>query len=464
MLKLFPAILSSGSRSDYLEICGSRFCKSGECELMFSLPFGYYDYGQNGENIIVRNEDSDMYHEYDPIQQLRVGNDYSFFQGELFRYPKIEYTMSEKGKPLNTILINMNTAEEFTFNGDLGYILLETKSHILLETSIRRKRTVRCVSKENGRILWEVSNFGVTFKQLVEGWLVVEEKDHDTWRTILKLYDLDSGAVELEKEFNFLPNRTRVFDDHVVFEGTVKEGTKYTQTLAKYRHMTDTLDQSFPEQSFSSAQLYENHYYSIERELASDCPRTESNSAHMTMFDSKCGKKEGDLSIPNLWFSHSANIFSMGDGLAIVARSRAPWPQVYWQIATFDVDDFSDDSPEVYQEPLMGKIVRVVDGDQSYYVIRVEDECSSFFMLFRQLTVALFQAAGLYGFSRNRDYKEFDSDFNGRLVCDVSNHNVSDIERIALENMKEHLRQGILEQGFVSGYDPEESIFVEVRF
>lgn len=459
MIRILPCFVAA-QRKNVVANGNAHFNLQLPHDLLLSYPAGYYSSSPiDNQNMLISKGFSDYY-----IYRYREGKIEQEKPSEQLVecYQGSKWLVEKHDWPKKTVLVECETDAHIEVEGKYNYVIAEEASFIVLGN----RKHVSAFSKSTGQLIWIFEKEGQRFPSTVNGCLVFYVKDTENWKTKLIFREIETGRVFREVTLNYSGHIAHSSADHFILVGSKMTGNRPSAGIIHYNWNEETVKEVVLEDSPPYLGLYggDMGIFCKQENQVDVWKSGDEGTSFIGAIDIDTGKRISQIDLPNICFPQTPN-FAVHNGTYFASGiARTPWPASYWQMVLWDKEDFFNPNPEVYEEPLMGSWDKVIEEEQSTYRVYVDKLCENFFQLHRQLSVTLHQCGAIHGFHKNSEGKERDPNFNGRIICDVSNHELNDQEKLAIKNLCPFIELELAEGGFRSSYDPADRIAIEPSF
>jgi hypothetical protein len=365
----------------------------------------------------------------------------------------------------STIILRRSTGEEHAYPGDLGEILIITNKYLVLYNAC--SELVACIDRDDNRILWKAKKDGVLNKKLSSEFLVFDKIDYIKNTCDVTLVNVIDGVEEKKIHIDFGAIIIWQDDEEIIFCGSKIIENKREVYLVYYHIKKNSL----VTRKVSSKQglLTKLDGYLVQHnevDMANTQNGKKYDVAEISAYHLDCGDRVGSVKIKNASFSNrSVREFGIyGDKLGCFAQSNMPWLNNHDLLVLWDRDDFSTPNPQYHEESLISGEERIESSNGYSYRIFVGNIDDNYFKLYRHLSVALYKCAAKYGNFFKDVKKECDNLFIGQIQCDVSNHELCELKKLAIKNMCKFVECKLKKDGFGAGVDAAINITIEPRF
>jgi len=378
---------------------------------------------------------------------------------ELYIYNYLDDNLSESpltpnentliGRPERTIklvinsdrdtntLVDLKTGESREVDNSLGHITAEWGEVLYFNHDENKK--ISCVNKHNLELCWQTPVSGSAYEtnSILEkdnpSNLVITNTDYSSYTDVF-LLDRENGNILMEKHFDFFLSVGEVRENQFIIGSGARK-------IVVFDYINDKLIINDIYDDFSIAALFDNSYYTFRVEETEDvCKDDSPKFTTLYHYDIFSGELVGSVDLSNVTMLFAAfRMKKTKQGAMGVAYSRLSTFENYRQVIAWDENDIEGENLSGAEESLLYKFERLRDGGQSYYRVYIEGSCENFFQLLRQMAVGAWRVAAQNARSETVPEKKCDPEFNGRIIVDVRNHQLTEKEKIAIARMCESI-------------------------
>lgn len=438
MLEMYRCELLKGSiSSGYLSLLGAHFSSKSLHVLLCSFPVDIYFSldGSWGEGRVLARDGEENFFLYDWVERKTIEKkDHSFRAAELLKrgasYVPVVLRNFDK--------IIYSSSGSFSIDKDGGVICGCFDNLVFFKA--RRRPEISAFDLHSGKLMWTSTIKGRP-KFLYNGKVFFFETGNTSFMTLI---DVKTGAVIYEKTLEFSSSWGRLIDGQIL-AGGYKDGENFMYTFdvatGDWQHLSHYGLNEYG--NIATLEYCDSHCYRVYNSPDYDPfkqfnPKLEDRNVTIERYDLPGLAFKGKIEFPQL-----AKLRFMGKDPTTkkyyaAGTSKGHLYEQKLYLVTWDESDFTAGSKEVFVEELKIDVSRGKDGDKTFYTVTT-GRFDTFFELFRQLSSGVFELVMETARKFDADNCKFDKEFNGIVYCDLKNAHLDKKEKVAIENMAEHL-------------------------
>ena len=464
MIKLLPCCEGSHSRG-LIVICNVYYTED-HSDVFVSLPPKYvYSRKLSDGNYLVLSEGNAYSYDTLNFEFTKI-----IYKDEISRFLHLnperkfgsQVLSDKKDKSRKTKIFDRSGQEIYTLSDISMKVALETKDYY-----IHSGREKVCVSNKTKSVVWRKKYQGDLLNYNFGDLLYFYRRDLDTNEVFINKLDINTGEEVNSNhlvDFRALTIRKVKESDQIVWVGHRKDGGP--DEIIDYNFQSDTYT-SIPIQrkaglppGVSIAHLSKNYiYYYLHHQEAYV---KDQGPAFINRYRLDTGDYAGQVTLPEgITIVTYNSYFKIGDFEGCFAFTRGGKTGSLRYLVLWEESDFQTETQAEIQS-VTSQSERLLEDDQSYYRVSHDISDCGIFQLVCQLSAKLYQVGAEVGYSLVDEEKEYDEDFNGRLICDVSNLSLSKKQQLAIKHMCARVEEELKISHIKSSYDPAEKIEIEV--